>query len=267
MTIEITIEFIGLLLLSACATTSAVTPAAQSDLAPTGKLRAGINLENVLLAVKDPSSGAIRGVAVDLAHELGRRIGVPVEILTFETAGRIADAVKTGACDIAFIAAEPTRSAEITFSPAYVEIEATYLVPAESSFRTIADVDREGGRIAVAANTAYDLYLSRSLQHAKLVRVKGASSAFNVFVADRLEALAGLRPMLIPYVETLPGSYLLDGRFTAIQQAIGISKGRDASIGYLRAFIEDVKASGWVAQAIERHGVRGLSVAPKAPAH
>jgi polar amino acid transport system substrate-binding protein len=263
--IKVAIEFIGLLWVAAWAMTPTVTPPARSGLAPTGKLRAGINLENVLLAVKDPSSGEVHGLAVDLAYELGRRIGVPVEILTFETAGRVADAVKTDACDIAFIAAEPTRSAEMTFSPGYVEIEGTYLLPADSVFRTIADVDREGVRIAVAANTAYDLYLTRSLQHARLVRVKGAGSAFNAFVADRLEALAGLRPMLIPYAESLPGARLLNGHFTAIQQAIGISKKRDAGIGYLRAFIEDIKASGWVAQAIARCGVRGLSVSPKAP--
>jgi polar amino acid transport system substrate-binding protein len=172
--------------------------------------------------------------------------------------------VKNGAWDIAFIAAEPTRSAEVIFSPAYVEIEATYLVPAGSAFRAIADVDHEGIRIAVAADTAFDLYLSRSLQHAVLVRAKGVMGAFNVFVADRLEALAGLRPMLIPFVEKHPGLRLVDGRFAAIQQAIGIPRGRDAGAGYLGVFIEDAKASGLVAQAIERHGVRGISVAPKA---
>ena len=244
-------------------TTSAVSPAVRSDLAPKGKLRAAINLENTLLAVKDPSSGEIRGVAVDLAQELGRRMGVPVEILTFETAGRIADAVKTGAWDIAFIAAEPTRSAEVIFSPAYVEIEATYLVPAGSAFRAISDVDHAGVRIAVAADTAFDLYLSRSLQHAVLVRAKGVIGAFQVFVADRLEALAGLRPMLISFVEKHPGLRLIDGRFTAIQQAIGIPRGRDTGAEYLRVFIAAAKASGLVAQVIERHGVRGLTVAPK----
>ena len=245
-------------------TTSAADPAVRSDLAPKGKLRAGINLENTLLAVKDPASGEIRGVAVDLAQELGRRLGVPVEILTFETAGRIADAVKNGAWDIAFIAAEPTRSAEVIFSPAYVEIEATYLVPAGSAFCAIPDVDQEGVRIAVAADTAFDLYLSRSLQHAVLVRAKGITGAFQGFVADRLEALAGLRPMLSSFVEEHPGLRLIDGRFAAIQQAIGIPRGRDTGAGYLGVFIEDAKDSGLVARAIARHGVRGLSVAPKA---
>ncbi len=245
-------------------TLSVVDPAVRSALAPKGKLRAGINLENTLLAGKDPSGGEIRGVAVDLAQELGRRLGVPVEILTFETAGRIADAVKDDTWDIAFIAAEPTRSAEVIFSPAYVEIEATYLVPAGSAFRAITDVDHEGVRIAVAAETAFDLYLNRSLRYASLVRAKGVVGAFQVFLAERLEALAGLRPMLISFVEKHPGLRLIDGRFTAIQQAIGIPRGRDAGAGYLGVFIEDPKASGLVSQAIARHGVRGLSVAPKA---
>jgi polar amino acid transport system substrate-binding protein len=261
------IGFIGMLLLTPCSITLAADPAVQSDLASTGRLRAGINLENVLLAIKDPSSGKVHGIAVDLAQELARRISVPVEILAFESAGRIADALKTGACDIAFIAAEPTRSPEIAFSPAYVEIEATYLVPAGSVIHSIANVDCDGVCIAVAANTAYDLYLTRSLQHAKLVRVKGIGSAFELFIAEKLEALAGLRPNLIPLAENLSGSRLLDGRFTVIQQAIGIPKGRAAGIDYLRVFIEDLKTSGWVAKAIERHGVRGVSVAPKLPSN
>jgi polar amino acid transport system substrate-binding protein len=243
-----------------------IFPAARSDLAPTGKLRVGINYGNFLLVTKDPASGEPRGIAVDLARELGRRAGVPVEFVPYEAAGKMAEAVKTGAWDVAFLAAELERENEITFTAAYLEIEATYLVPAGSPLRTIADVDREGVRIAVAARSAYDLFLSRTVQHARLMRAQGLDASFELFVADKLEVLSGLKPRLLADAEKLPGSRVLDGRFTAIQQAIGTPKGRDTGARYLRQFVEDAKASGLVTQSIEKHGVRGVSVAPKTPA-
>jgi polar amino acid transport system substrate-binding protein len=239
------------------------SPAARSELAPTGKLRVGINYGNFLLVNKDPASGEYGGVAVDLGRELGRRLGVPVDLVAFETAGKLADAVKTGAWDVAFLGNEPQRAREIAFSPAYLEIEAGYLVPAGSPIRTIADVDREGVRIAVAAKSAYDLYLSRNLKHAQLVRAQGIDSSYDVFVKDRLEVLSGLKPRLTTDTAKLPGSRVLEGRFTAVQQSVGTPQGRPAGAKYLREFAEDVKASGFVAKAIERHAVRGVSVAPK----
>ena len=242
-----------------------ISPAARSDLAPTGKLRVGINYGNFLLVAKDPASGEPRGIAVDLARELGRRAGLPVEFVAYNAAGRMAEAVKTGAWDVAFLGAEPERENDITFTAAYLEIEATYLVPAGSPLRTIADVDREGVRIAVAARSAYDLFLSRTLQRARLLRVQGIDASFELFVADKLEVLAGLKPRLLTDAEKLPGSRVLAGRFTAIQQAIGTPKGRDAGATYLREFVEDAKASGLVAQTIEKHSVRGVSVAPTTP--
>ena len=242
-----------------------LSPAARSDLVPTGKLRVGINFGNFLLVSKDPAGGEPRGIAVDLARELGRRIGVTVELVAYDAAGRMAEAVKTGAWDVAFLGAEPERANEITFTAAYLEIEATYLVPAGSPLRTIADVDREGVRIAVAARSAYDLFLTRTLQRARLMRAQGIDASFKLFVADKLEVLAGLAPRLLADAEKLPGSRVLEGRFTAIQQAIGTPKGRDAGAQYLREFVEDVKASGLVAQTIEKHRVRGVSVAPKTP--
>lgn len=243
-----------------------MSPAARSDLGPTGTLRVGINYGNFLLVTKDPAGGEPRGIAVDLARELGRRAGFPVTFVGFDRAGEMAEAVKTGAWDVAFLGAEPERANEITFTAAYLEIEATYLVPAGSPLGTIAEVDREGVRIAVAAKSAYDLFLSRTLQRARLVRAQGIDASFALFVADKLEVLAGLKPRLLTDAEKLPGSRVLDGRFTAIQQAIGIRRGRDAGAHYLREFVEDVKASGLVAQAIEKHAVRGVSVAPHAPA-
>jgi len=241
------------------------SPAVRSELAPTGKLRVGINLGNLLLTAKDPKTGEARGIAVDLGRELGRRLGVPVEIIGYPSPGELADAVKTGVWDVGFLGAEPQRANEIAFTAAYVEIEATYLVPAGSPLRAIADVDREGVRIAVPEKSAYELYLSRTLKHAQLVRTQeGADNAFKRFVADKLEALAGLKPRLVKDAENLPGSRILDGRFTAVQQAIGTPKARVAGAKYLREFVEDIKATGLVARTIEKNGVRGLSVAPKA---
>ena len=237
----------------------------RSDLGPTGTLRVGINQGNFLVVTKDPVSGELRGIAVDLAQELGRRAGLPVEFITYASAGKMAEAAKTGAWDVAFLGAEPERRNEIAFTPAYLEIEATYLVPAGSPIRAVAEVDRDGVRIAVAAKSAYDLFLSRTLQRARLVRAEGIDASFKLFVADKLEALAGLKPRLVTDAQVLPGSRILDGRFTVIQQAIGTPKGRDAAAIYLRDFIEDAKVSGMVAQAMEKHGVRGVSVAPSTP--
>lgn len=237
--------------------------AARSELAPTGTLRVGLNMSNFLLTAKDPATGEIRGVAVDLGRELGKRLGVGVEVVPYPNPGALADAAKSGAWDVGFLGAEPQRANEIDFTAAYVEIEATYLVPPGSSLKTIADVDRKGVRIAVAEKSAYELYLTRSLKNAELVRIKGPDNAFKALVEDKLDALAGLRPRLMADHEKLPGLRVLDGNFTAVQQAAGTPKGRPAGAKYLSAFIEDVKASGLVARTIEKNGVRGLTVAAK----
>ena len=257
---------LGVLLLSSCATAPDVSPAARSELAPTGKLRVGINVQNFLLVNKERTDGQYSGIAVDLGRELGRRLGVPVELVAFDTAGKLADAVKSGAWDVAFLGNEPARANEIAFSAAYLEIEAGYLVPAGSPIRTIEDVDREGVRVAVNAKSAYELYLTRNLQRAKLLRAPTVDASYDLFVSDKLDALAGLKPRLVMDAEKLPGSRVLEGRFSAVQQAIGTPQGRPSGARYLREFAEDAKASGFVAKAIERHAVRGVSVAPKAPA-
>jgi len=246
--------------------TTQISPAVRSDLAPTGKLRAGINYGNFLLVKKDPGGGEPRGIAPDLARELGRRAGVPVEFVAYDQAGKLAEGVRAGAWDIAFLGNEPQRANEIAFTAAYLEIEATYLVPAGSPIRSMADVDRAGVRIAVADKSAYDLFLSRNLKHAQLMRAEGIDGSYELFVGQKLDVLAGLKPRLVTDAEKLPGSRVLDGRFTAVQQSIGSPRGRDAGAKCLREFIEEVKASGFVARAIESYGVRGVSVAPKAPA-
>ncbi|MEK6593317.1 MAG: ABC transporter substrate-binding protein [Pseudomonadota bacterium] len=240
------------------------TPAIRSELAPTGTLRVGINMSNFLLTRKDPATGEFGGVAVDLGRELGRRLGVPVELLPYPNPGALAEAARSGVWDVGFLGAEPQRANEIDFTAAYVEIEATYLVPPGSPIKTIGEVDRAGVRIAVPGKAAYDLYLTRNLKHAELIREQGADNAFKKFVADKLDALAGLRPRLVTDHGNLPGSRILDGRFTAVQQAAGTPKGRPAGAQYLCDFIEDVKASGLVAQLIGENKVRDLTVAAKA---
>ena len=255
-----TMSFAGLLL-SSCAMTPQAPSAARSELAPTGKLRVGINVQNFLL-VNKRSDAEYSGIAVDLGRELGKRLGVPVELVAFETAGNLADAVKAGAWDLAFLGNEPTRANEIAFSAAYLEIEAGYLVPAGSPIRTIAEVDRDGVRVAVSAKSAYDLYLTRNLQRAKLFRAPTVDASYELFVSDKLDVLAGLKPRLVMDGEKLPGSRVLEGRFSAVQQSIGTPQGRPSAAKYLREFAEDVKASGFVAKAMERHAVRGVSVAP-----
>jgi polar amino acid transport system substrate-binding protein len=243
-----------------------ITQAVRSEIAPSGKLRVGLNHGNFLLVTPGSSANDPRGVAPDVARELGRRVGVPVEFIKFETAGKLGDGVKTGAWDVAFLGAEPQRAAEIAFTAAYLEIPSTYLVPAGSPIRSVAEVDREGVRIAVAEQSAYGLYLARTIKHAKLVTTQGLDSSFDVFVSQKLEALAGLKPRLLTDVQKLPGARILDGQFTAVQQAIGTPKSREASARFLRAFVEEVKASGLVAEAISRNGAQGVSVAPPAPA-
>jgi polar amino acid transport system substrate-binding protein len=240
------------------------TSAARAELAPTGTLRVALNMSNVLLTATDPVTGEPCGLAADLGRELGTRLGVPVALLPYPNPGALADAAPNGVWDVGFIGAEPQRAQAIDFTAAYVEIEATYLVPPGSPLQAIAEVDRPGVRIAVPDRSAFELYLTRSLQHAQLVRVHGADNAFQHFVTDRLDALAGLRPRLVTDQDKLPGSRLLAGNFTAVQQVAGTPKGRPLGVQYLRDFIEDIKATGLVAQIIEKHHVRGLTVAPPA---
>lgn len=241
-----------------------VTPALRSEFAPTGTLRVGLNMSNFLLTAKDPATGAPMGIAADLGRELARRLGLPVELVPYPNPGALADDAGKGKWDVGFLGAEPQRANEIDFTAAYVEIEATYLVPPGSPLKAIADVDRKGVRVAVPERSAYELFLTRSIRNAELVRIKGADESFRQFVEQKLEALAGLRPRLVTDHDNLPGSRILEGNFTAVQQAAGVPKGRAAAFGYLREFIEDVKASGLVAGTIEKNNIRGLTVAAKA---
>ncbi|MEQ1775644.1 MAG: transporter substrate-binding domain-containing protein [Burkholderiales bacterium] len=255
----ITILF-GVALMTSCVSTPPIPPAALAELAPTGKLRAGINFQNVLLTTLGPN-GEQGGVAVELVRELAKRLNVPLEIIPYKSAGSLADAVKSGTWDVAVLGAEPQRAKEIAFAGALTEIEATYLVPAGSPLRSVNEVDRPGVRIAVGANSAYDLYLRRTIKQAQLVPIAGTAATFKQFATDKMEALAGLKPQLLEFAPTLPGARILDGNFNVVRHTAGTVRGRNAGAAYLTAFVEDVKASGLVAQWIEKSGVKGLSVA------
>ena len=235
-----------------------------SQLAPTGVLRAGINLSNFLLVTGRSAAGDPEGVSPDMAGEIATRLGVPIKYVPYKTPGELADAADPGAWDIGLIGAEPQRAAKIAFTAAYCEIEATYLVPEGSHLKAIADVDQAGVRIAVTGRSAYGLWLDRNIKNATLVRSDTLDSAYDQFVREKLDALAGLRPRLLSDVKKLPGARILDGQFTAVQQAIGTARQNAAGAAFLRSFVEEAKASGLVARLIARHKVVGLSVAAPA---
>jgi polar amino acid transport system substrate-binding protein len=231
------------------------------ELAPSGKLRIGLNYSNFLIVLGDDPKGEPRGIAPDLGRELAKRAGLAFEFVKFDAAGKLFDAVKAGQVDIGFLGNEPQRASEVDFSPPYLEIPVTFLVPAGSPIRQIADIDREGVRVAVSERSAYDLWLTRNLKKAKLLRAKGIPASYDLFMAQKLEALGGLKPKLVEEQARTPGSRVLDGQITGVQQSIGTPKGRPAAADYVRKFAEDVRKSGLAAQIIERHGVKGVVVA------
>ena len=258
------LAFIAGSLLASCAMQSTVPASLRSEFAPTGVLRAGVNFGNIVIAQKDPAGGAPRGVGPDLARELARRLGVPIAYVTYDTAGKMADGVKQGAWDVAFLAGDPARAAEIEFSAAYVQIEGPYLVAKDSPLKAIADVDRDGVRVAVGDKTAYDLYLARALKNAKLVRAPTSIAAVELFRAQHLDAAAGVKNFLVAIASKDPGVRVIEGNFMVIGQASGVPKGRMAAAKYLADFIEEAKASGFVANALGKSGVTDATVAPAA---
>ena len=248
---------------SAMSSTPAPASAA-SELAPSGTLRAAINFGNPILAGKD-AAGAPRGVSVDLARELGRRLGVPVELVTYAAAGKVVEGLKAGQWDIGFVAIDPVRGADMDYSAPYVVIEGAYLVPQGSPIRRNEDVDRDGIRVVVGSGSAYDLYLTRELKHAKLERAPTSPAVTDMMVAQHIEVAAGVKQQLEADARRVPGVRLLEGRFMVINQAMATQKGRPEGLRYLRAFVEEMKASGFVAAALKRHGIEGAGIAPPAP--
>lgn len=239
------------------------TLAIVAELAPTGALRVGINLSNFLLVTGRTATGDPAGVSPDVGAEVARRLGVPVTYVSYKTPGELADAVDRSEWDIGNIGAEPQRAEKIAFTAAYCEIQSTYLVPAGSKLTAIADVDKPGVRIACAARTAYGLWLERNISQATLVWAEGLDASYDLFVAEKLDALAGLKPKLMSEVKKLPGARILDGQYSAVQQAIGTARRNTAAANYLQAVVEELKASGFIKGLIDKHAVVGLSVAPK----
>ena len=231
--------------------------------APTGTLRASINLGNPILANRDPATGEAVGVSVDLARGLAERLGVGLELLVFDAAGKSVEAVIAGRADIGFFAIDPLRGEGIAFTPAYVLIEGAYLVRVDSPLKNNEEVDRAGNRVAVGKGSAYDLYLTRELREAQIVRAPTSAAVVDAFVAQGLEVAAGVKQQLQADAARVPGLRLLPGRFMVIQQAMGIPRGRgEAANLFLRQYVEEMKESGFVVRALARHGIEGASVAP-----
>jgi len=254
----------GAALIAACATLSMPMNQTVTSLAPTGPLRAAINFGNPVLASKDPATGEARGVSVDLARELSRRLGVPLAIVTYPAAGQVVEGLKSSAWDVAFLAIDPARAVDITFTAPYVVIEGAYLVRQDSRIRSNAEVDREGIRVAVGKGSAYDLFLSRELKHATIDRAPTSPEVTNFFLARNLDVAAGVKQQLEADAKRVGGVRLLDGNFMVINQAMAAPRGREAGSAYLREFVEEMKASGFVAAALARHGIEGAAVAPPA---
>lgn len=260
-----------LVLLAACATTPSVPPQVREDLAPTGKLRAGINHANAVIATKDPATGELRGVSVDLMRELARRLDVPLELTGFDFSGKLTDALNAGVLDIGGIAggAGSGREKTLDFTAGYLQIETTYLVAPGSSIRSVAEVDRTGVRVGVADKSAFQPFLARTLNQAQLLTGPGNPTAFELLRSGKVEVLAGLRHQLMEVAPKLPGSRVLDGRFLVVEQTLAIRKlpaGREAGIRYLREYIEEMKASGFVARALAKFGNGNIPVSPAAAA-
>jgi polar amino acid transport system substrate-binding protein len=259
-----------LALLGACATQPVAPPApvaptgVVADLAPSGTLRAAINFGNTILAVKDPATGEARGVSVDLARELGRRLNVPVELVLYESAGNVVAGQKAGAWDLAFLAVDPARASELYFTAPYVVIEGSYLVPERSAIRANAEVDRTGVRVVVGAGSAYDLFLARELKHATIVRAPTSPAVTDMLVAQNLDVAAGVKQQLEADARRVPGVRLLPGRFMVINQAVATPRGRAVAAGYLDAFVEEMKSTGFVERSLAHHGISGASIAPAA---
>ena len=246
----------------------------QQDLAPSGTLRAAMNFGNGVLAQRDPTGGEPKGVSADLARELGKRLRVSVTFVLFDAAGQVYDALKSGGdktsddkiWDVAFLAIEPVRAPEIAFTSPYVLIEGAYMVRADSPLKAVGDVDRPGIRVGVGLKSANDLFLTRTLKHAEVVRAKvgGGRAMIDLFLSEKLDAAAGVRQPLEDYAATDPSVRVMKDRFTEIRQAMGTPQGRPAGARYLQGFIEEMKASGFVAEALKRSNQQA-TVAPPGP--
>lgn len=230
---------------------------------PTKKLRASINLGNPILANKNPQSGLPFGVSVDLANNFAKLLGVELELVVFDSAGKSVEAVTAEKADIGFFAVDPLRGEGISFTAPYVLIEGAYLVKNNSSMQANEEVDDAKNKVVVGKGSAYDLFLSRELKHAEIVRAPTSPTVVDVFVKEAYDVAAGVRQQLEADMKRFAGFRLLPGRFMVIQQAMGLPKSYGSEAAeFLREYVEEMKSSGFVAQSLKRHGIEGASVAP-----
>ncbi len=245
--------------------TPQMSPAPESvvkTLTPSGKLRAAINSGNPILAGKDAATGVPTGVSVDLARELARRLNVPIELVPFDAAGKVVEAISTNSVDIGFYAIDPKRGLDTLYTAAYILIEGVYMVPSESPIQNNSEVDRAGNRVVVGLGSVYDLYLTRELKHAEIVRAPTSPTVTDVFIQQKCEVAAGVKQQLEADAKRIPGLRLLPGRFMEIRQAMATPKSRAPAHAYLIDFIEEMKRSGFVAESLARHRIKGAAVAP-----
>ncbi|WP_118186023.1 ABC transporter substrate-binding protein [Paraburkholderia phosphatilytica] len=242
-----------------------IDPPIVSAFTPTGKLRASINLGNPILANRQPDTGEPFGVSIDLARAFAKQLDVELELVVFDAAGKSVEAINEERADFGFFAVDPVRGEKIAFTAPYVLIEGFYLVRDDSPVRTNADVDQPHHRVAVGKGSAYDLFLTRELKAAQIVRAPTSPAVVQIFLEQKLDIAAGVKQQLEADAASTSGLHLLDERFMVIQQAMGTPKSRGpAAAATLRAFVEAMKASGFVAESLARHGIAGASVAPAA---
>ena len=257
----LTTAILGLLLTGCASFSHTPTPEVRQALAPTGKLRVGLQLGNPLNVIHDAASGEMRGVAFDLGRELARRIGVPFEPVLYPSVGALLDSGKSGAWDVAFVGFSPARAKEWNFSPLHLEVEFGYLVPGGSAISAVGDVDRPGIRVAVQEKSGPDNFFSRTLKSAVVVRASSNPGALETVKSGNADAMGSLKPILFEMSKQLPGSRVLEGRPGMDPHAMAMPQGRDLGAAYARKFIEEAKSAGLVSAAIERAGLRGVVVA------
>lgn len=254
---------LALLLVAGCASAPSVPPSARAELASTGKLRVGLILSNQVLVTKDPSTGELRGITVNLGKALAQRLGVPFEAVGYVNPAALVQSFGANEWDIAFLAFDPARAQQVDFSPPYMEVDNTYLVTAKSKVGTVELADQAGVTIAVPERSAPDLFLSRNLKSAKVMRVPGgADAAIEALKSGKADAYAENAHMLSLYADQLPGARVLEGRYTVIQHAVATPKGKMATSEYMKTFVEEAKSDGTVAEAIRAAGLRRTRVAP-----
>lgn len=253
---------LGFILIGCAGIPMGPTQAEKQALAPTGKLRAGMLANNPVHAVKDSSTGELKGVAFDIANELARRLSVPLEVVTYETLPKLINSAQTGESDIIFVGIIPERARKMDFSPPFAQIEMGYLVAKGAPISNISEVDRPKVRIAVQQEGAADVLLAFTLKSATLVRSPTIHDAVELVRSDKADALAGIKTFLFPASDKLPGSRVLDGHIAVEGLGIGVPKGRELGAAYVRKFVDETKSQGFVKTAVDRAGVRGLMAAP-----